>query len=62
MTELTEAEQARLAQIGAWMVQTCLLFGAQRSTAYKVAGVFVEALEQEWRLREPTTATQNPPQ
>lgn len=39
------------AKIADWVVQTCLLFGSEVSTAYKVAAAFVEGLEQE-RLKK----------
>jgi hypothetical protein len=38
----------RLAQIAAWVVQTCLIFGSSPSTAYTVAGLFVEGIAREW--------------
>lgn len=28
-----------------WVVTTCLMFGASVGTAYKVAGLFIEGLE-----------------
>jgi hypothetical protein len=37
----------RLAEIGAWVVQTCLLMGASPTTAYEVAAAFVEGVERE---------------
>lgn len=46
---LTPEQDARLARAGAWVIETCLLFGAQRKTAYLVAGSFVEGVEAAWR-------------
>jgi hypothetical protein len=33
-------------QLGEWVVSTCLLFGTSATTAYKIAGVFLEALRE----------------
>lgn len=38
-------EEMDLQEIADWICKTCLLFGASPSTAYKVAGAFVEGLE-----------------
>lgn len=35
----------RRAKFGAWVVETCLLFGTTASTAYKIASLFVSRLE-----------------
>ncbi len=40
---------AALHQIGEWVISTCLLFGTDLSTAYKVAAAFVEGLENSYR-------------
>jgi len=48
IARLTPAQVMELDRIMAWVIETCLVFGAQRSTAYKVAGVFGDALEQSW--------------
>lgn len=36
-----------LRDVGAWVVQTCLLFGTSATTAYKIAALMVEGIEQE---------------
>lgn len=38
-------ESMTLEELGDWLVQTCLIFGAQTSTAYKVAGTFIAGVE-----------------
>jgi len=45
---LTPEETAELDRIMAWVVETCLIMGAQRHTAYKVAGAFGEGVERAW--------------
>jgi hypothetical protein len=42
---MTTSETAVIAE---WVVTTCLWFGASVYTAYIVAGLFVQGLEQEW--------------
>ncbi len=44
-----EERQKALYELGTWVVSTCLLFGAELSTAYKVAAIFVEGLENSYR-------------
>lgn len=34
-------------ELAEWVVQTCLMFGTTVATAYKVAGLFLEALSDE---------------
>lgn len=46
--KLTPEQDAQLARVGQWVIETCLLFGTQRKTAYLVAGAFLEGLEREW--------------
>jgi hypothetical protein len=38
-------EAGRLVELGLWVTQTCVLFGATPATAFLVAAAFVEALE-----------------
>ena len=52
--ELREAGRAKGArsvttdrEIGEWVIQTCLLFGASLHTAYMVAGIFLKGLSDE---------------
>jgi hypothetical protein len=49
---LTVEQQAELDRILAWVVETCLIMGAQRHTAYKVAGAFGEGVERAWLDRD----------
>lgn len=42
-----KVEEMTLEELAEWICKTCLLFGASPSTAYKVASVFVEGLENE---------------
>ncbi len=44
-----EDRQKALFELGTWVVMTCRLFGAELSTAYKVAAAFVEGLENSYR-------------
>ena len=37
----------RQIEVADWIVETCLVFGTSVHTAYHVAGLFIEALEQE---------------
>lgn len=39
-------DAAELEKWATWVVATCLTFGSSVSTAYKVAGLFIEGLEQ----------------
>jgi len=48
---LTREQDAELVRIGQWAIETCLLFGAQRKTAYLVAGYFIEGVEAAWHKR-----------
>ena len=41
-------EDKKLAELGAWVVQTCLLYDVPPITAYKVATVFIEGVKKEW--------------
>ena len=36
----------REGEIGDWLVDTVIVFGGQPSTAYKVAGLFLEGINQ----------------
>lgn len=36
-------------ELGEWIVQTCLIFGAEVTTAYQVAAVFLRGLQHERR-------------
>lgn len=45
--------QEALNELGAWVVDTCLLFGCSTSPAYTLAFVFVEGLAAEWEDRKP---------
>jgi hypothetical protein len=45
-------KDAQLARIGQWVIETCLLFGTRRKTAYLVAGAFVKGVEREWLTNE----------
>lgn len=36
-----------LHELGDWVVETCLLFGASATTAYKVAALMVEGIDRE---------------
>lgn len=40
-------DTAELNKWAKWVVETCLTFGTSVSTAYKVAGLFVEGLERD---------------
>jgi hypothetical protein len=40
-------KDAQLARIGQWVIETCLLFGTRRKTAYLVAGAFVKGVERD---------------
>ena len=50
--KLTPEQDAELARIGHWVIETCLLFGAHRKTAYLVAGAFIEGVENAWLARD----------
>ncbi len=49
-----EDRQKALRELGDWVISTCLLFGAELSTAYKVAAAFVEGLENSYRRNDGT--------
>ena len=40
-------DEMTLEEIAEWVCNTCLMFGASTSTAYKVAATFVEGLEKQ---------------
>jgi hypothetical protein len=40
-------DEARKQRFLDWVVDTCLLFGTQRKTAYNVAGLFADGLDRE---------------
>lgn len=42
-------EDMSLEEVGQWLVETCLMFGTQVSTAHQVAATFVKGLEAEGR-------------
>jgi len=42
-----ERRQQGLEVVGAYIVSTCIMFGASATTAYKVAAAVVEGLEEE---------------
>lgn len=43
-------ESMTLEELGDWLVQTCLMFGASTSTAYKVSGTLIAGVEQMRRI------------
>ena len=42
-------EDMTLEEVAQWVVDTCLMFGSEVSTAYKVSGAFIAALEKQKR-------------
>lgn len=44
-TNAMSEQQTTDRQLAEWVVQTCLMFGASVVTAYRVAALFIEALE-----------------
>ena len=45
---LTPEQQQKLDEYGDWVIQTCLMFGAEPVTAYNCAAAFVEGVTSEW--------------
>ena len=42
--------RARKIEIADWIVETCLTFGTSVTTAFKVAALFIEALENDGKV------------
>ena len=42
----------KILQFAEWITYTCLIFGCQVSTAFKVAGTLAEGLEKEKNVKE----------
>ena len=38
--------------MGEWIRDLCLSFGSTKETAWKVAGVFIQGVENEWKKQE----------
>lgn len=43
---MSEGKMVTKKRLAEWIVETCLLFGTTTETAYKVAAVFIEGLEE----------------
>ncbi|HEU4731733.1 MAG TPA: hypothetical protein VFT22_27745 [Kofleriaceae bacterium] len=48
--EIEREREEREYEIADWIVETCLTFGASVTTAYRVAALFLEALENEGKV------------